>query len=270
MKLTLDIVSVSKRNPLTISRGTSTGSQNLIVRLDYKDITGLGEMAPTSGGAVAETADGAELAFCRWIDLLDGLTPWDSQEIERRLNKADGRYKDLAARAALDMAIWDWKGKFAGVPVWKLLGLDRGRIAATSITVGINPPDVIRTRVQETLLRTGARHLKVKLGSPDGPEADKEILAAAQGRHEELEGQIARNPTWRVDANGGWSVDTALRMIEWLAGRGVEYVEQPLLRGRESNLAELHRGLRRCPIYADESVYLSGRYPTHCGKYRWR
>src|SRR5580700_8161345 len=124
MKLSLEVITVGKRYPLTISRGTSTGSDNLIVRLDYGDIEGMGEMAPTSGGAVAETALCAEAAFCRWIDLLDGLGPWDSQEIERRLNASEGRHTDLAARAALDMAIWDWKGKFAGVPVWKLLGLN--------------------------------------------------------------------------------------------------------------------------------------------------
>jgi L-alanine-DL-glutamate epimerase-like enolase superfamily enzyme len=260
MKLTLEVITVGKRHPLTISRGTSTGSDNLILRLDYGEIEGMGEMAPTSGGAVAETALSAEAAFCRWIDLLEGLGPWDSQEIERRLNVVEGRRTDLAARAALDMAIWDWKGKFAGVPVWKLLGLDCSRIPDTSVTVGINPPDVVRSRVQETLLRTGAKHLKVKLGSPDGPESDKQIVDAAQRAASDLGGKIASAPTWRVDANGGWSLDTAIRMIEWLAERGVEYVEQPLLRGSESDFAELHRN-SALPIYADESIYLADDIP---------
>lgn len=260
MKLTLEVINVSKRHPLTISRGTSTGSSNLVVRLDYDDIEGLGEMAPTSGGAVAESADSAEIAFCRWIDILDGLGPWDSQEIEKRLIDAEGRYTDLAARAALDMAVWDWKGKFAGVPVWKLLGLSRDTIPATSVTVGINPPDVVRSRVQETLKRTGAKHLKVKLGNPDGAESDKAMFAAAQEAALAIKDLIEEQPTWRVDANGGWTVDTALRMIEWLAARGVEYVEQPLLRGREADLRELHRSAA-LPIYADESVYLAQDIP---------
>jgi len=260
MKLTLEIVTVGKRYPLTISRGTSTGSDNLILRLDYGDIEGVGEMAPTSGGAVAETALGAEAAFCRWIDLLDGLGPWDSQEIERRLNESDGRRTDLAARAALDMAIWDWKGKFAGVPLWKLLGLNRDRIPATSVTIGINPPEVVRSRVQDILRRTGARHLKVKLGNPDGPESDKTMFAAAQQAATEIESEITCAPTWRVDANGGWSLEKAVGMIEWLAARGVEYVEQPLLRGRERDLPELHR-CSPLPIYADESVCLSDDIP---------
>src|SRR5580698_2998571 len=107
MKLTLEVITVDKRYPLTISRGTSTGSDNLIVRLDYGEIEGMGEMAPTSGGAVAESAISAEAAFCRWIDLLDGLGPWDTQEIEYRLNSVEGNHLDLAARTALDMAIWD-------------------------------------------------------------------------------------------------------------------------------------------------------------------
>ncbi len=260
MKLTLEIITVEKRHPLTISRGTSTGSDNLIVRLDYGDFEGMGEMAPTSGGAVAETAMSAEAAFCRWIDLLDGLGPWDSQEIEKRINGSEGRRTDLAARAALDMAIWDWKGKYADVPVWKLLGLNRNRIPTTSVTVGINPPGVVHKRVQETLLRTGAKHLKVKLGSPDGSDSDKTMFEAAQQAVAEIGGRIKTAPTWRVDANGGWNLETATRMTEWLAERGVEYVEQPLLRGKESDLPALHRNCP-LPIYADESIYLAEDIP---------
>ena len=268
MKLTLEVITVGKRHPLTISRGTSTGSDNLIVRLDYGDIEGLGEMAPTSGGAIAETALSAEAAFCRWIDLLDGLCPWDSQEIEQRLNEAEGRRKDLAARAALDMAIWDWKGKFAGVPVWKLLGLNRDRIPTTSITVGINPPNIVHNRVQETLLRTGVRHLKVKLGSPDGAESDKTMFAAAQQAAVEIGDKIACLPTWRVDANGGWGVETAARMIEWLAERGVEYVEQATTSWKRERLRRTASQL--CPADLRRREHLPcRRYTPNCREYRW-
>ncbi len=262
MRLTLEVITLIKRHPLTISRGTSSGSDNLIVRLDCNGIEGIGEMAPTSGGATAETALGAELAFCRWIDLLEGLGPFDSQEIERRLNAADGNHTDLAARAALDIAIWDYKGKLAGAPVWKMLGLNLDLIPATSITIGMNPPDVVFSRVQDILIRTGAKHLKVKLGSPDGYETDKRIFESAQAASKALisEGLLTAEPTWRVDANGGWNVPTALTMIEWLANRGTDYVEQPLLRGREADLAELHSS-SALPIYADESICISADIP---------
>lgn len=276
MKITTHRFQVAKRFPLTISRGTSTGSENLLVTVTHDGVTGIGEMAPTSGGAVAETADSAERALQRWQPLLAALSPWQMQEIEARLDsKADpdprstdhdprttppGSRSDHAARAALDMALYDWQGRCTGQPVWRLFGLELDRIPTTSITVGINPPDVVRARVQEILERTQARNLKVKLGSPDGIEADQAMFTAAQAAAAELAGNLPAPVNWRVDANGGWTVESAKRMIAWLGERGVEFVEQPLLRGREEGLAAIHAD-SPLPIFADESVYLAEDIP---------
>jgi O-succinylbenzoate synthase len=55
----------------------------------------------------------------------------------------------------------------------------------------------------------------------------------------------------RVDANGGWDVDQAARMLAALAEFGLEYAEQPC-----ASLAEMAR-LRRLvsvPLAADESI----------------
>jgi muconate cycloisomerase len=158
------------------------------------------------------------------------------------------------ACAALDMALHDWMGKRLDVPLWRLFGLDRARIAPTSVTIGINPPEIVREILPEILVRTQARILKVKLGSPQGIEADQAMFAAAQEA-------CVENVLWRVDANGGWTVEAARQMIRWLAARGVEFVEQPLLRGQESDLPAIHRD-SPLPIYADESVYRASDIPS--------
>jgi muconate cycloisomerase len=155
------------------------------------------------------------------------------------------------------MALHDWQGRRLGVPVWQMFGLDRDRIVPTSITIGINPPEVLREIVPEVLARTGARALKVKLGGPGGSEADQERFAAVQA--------AATHPVlWRVDANGGWDVETARNMIRWLAERGVEFVEQPLARGQEADLPAVHYNTP-LPIYADESVCLAADIPPLAG-----
>ncbi len=249
MKITLERFTVTKRHALTISRGTSAGSENLLVKVEHDGIVGIGEMAPTSGGAVAETADSAERDLRTLQDRLQDVTPDSMQQAEHLIVGEGG----CAARAALDIAMHDWLGKRFGAPLWEIFGLDRRRIVPTSMTVGINPPEVIREIVPEILERTGARALKVKLGNPAGIEADMESLAAAQEA-------ANRQVSWRVDANGGWTVESAPGMITWLAARGVEFVEQPLPRGQECDLPAIHAN-SPLPIFADESVYSAADIP---------
>ncbi len=250
MKIIFKRFTLTKRHPLTISRGTSAGSENLLVEVEQAGVTGIGEMAPSTGGAMPEDAEMAEAALQACSERLSGCSPWEMQRIEKLWPPEPRTY---GAHAALDMALYDWQGKRAGVPVWKLLGLDRDAIPLTSVTIGINPPEVVRELAPEILARTGALALKVKLGSPAGIEADQAMFAAAQ--------EAATRPVaWRVDANGGWSVEAARKMIRWLAARQVDFVEQPLLRGQEADLPAVHHD-SPLPIYADESVYVAADIP---------
>lgn len=252
MKIRIERLPLVKRHPLTISRGTSAGSENLLITVEAEGVIGQGEMAPTSGGAVSETAESAEAVIQTWIEPLERVSPWQMQQIEE-IWQGEGRF---AARAALDIALHDWHGRRVGQPLWRLFGLDPARIVPTSVTVGINPPELVLERVQEILARTGALALKVKLGNPAGIEADQAQFVAAQ----KAARTAGRTVAWRVDANGGWSVEDARTMLRWLAERGVEFVEQPLARGREDDLPALYRD-RPLPLYADESVYVASDIP---------
>ncbi len=234
-------IELRKRYPLTISRGTSASSENLFVFVSDGTHTGVGELSPAiSSNWTAEHGEAQLQEF------------WNSQRsasphaIWREMREAK---VDPPAMAALDMALWDLLAKQAGIPLFRLLGLPKTQVE-TSITAGLNPPEVTRERVPEMLRRTGAKCLKVKLGSPEGIEFDKEhFLAAAQAA-----GPF--EPKLRVDANGGWTPPTARMMMKWLAERGVDYVEQPLVEGAEDELFGLYRD-RPLPIFVDESCRFS-------------
>ena len=156
--------------------------------------------------------------------------------------------------AALDMALWDLRAKQASLPLYKLLGLSR-KVVPTSVTVGINPPEVVRERIPLLLDGTGVKALKIKLGSPEGLDADQEMFSAV------LEMTKNRSTIIRVDANGGWTVPEAKKMMQWLADRGVEYIEQPLKKGQEDDLIHLFKD-RPLPIYVDESCRVSSDIPN--------
>lgn len=249
MKIAYRIIYLRKRFALRISRGEISGSDNLFVSVSEGAHTGWGEMAPgqSEGAGTAEAGRDMLAAFCK-----DGLPAsiHDTWAAARAAGVAP------CAMAALDMALWDLRARQAGMPLYRMLGLAR-RAAVSSLTVGINPPDVVRERVA-LLLARGARALKIKLGTPEGIDADKAMFAAV------LEAGAGSGAALRVDANGGWSPKDAAHMMGWLAERGVEYVEQPLERGAEDRLPALFRG-RALPIFVDESCRMSGDVPGLAG-----
>lgn len=244
MEIVVSSLPVTKRHALTISRGTSAASNNVLVAVTQDGVTGLGEFSPVGQCTPPENATTATAQLTALAELLKDVSPWEMQKVE---TLADETATGRAALCALDMALYDWVGKRTNTPVWKLLGGDPSRIVPTSVTVGILPPAEAADRVREWLSwYPDVRSLKIKLGSPAGIDADQAMFAAVQ------EATPDGIPL-RVDANGGWkTVQDARAMMTWLAGRGVEYVEQPFAKGCEDDLPALFAG-RPCPIFADES-----------------
>ena len=248
LNISTQIIHLHKRFPLAISRGVMTGSDNLFIHVEENGVTGIGEMAPGSTEGAQTPQEGAKMLsdFC--------ASEKSSNSIQETYDNAMGAGVAACAVAALDMALWDLRAKQAGLPLYKLLGLSRN-VVPTSVTVGINPPEVVRERIPLLLDGTGVKALKVKLGSPDGLDADQAMFSAV------LEMTENTSTVIRVDANGGWTVPEAKKMMQWLADRGVEYIEQPLKKGEEDGLIHLFKD-RPLPIYVDESCRVSSNIPN--------
>ena len=242
-------VNLKKKFPLQISRGVHDKSQNLFVEILKDGITGWGESAPgkTEG---AKTAQEVQAHLKRLLDT--GIDNLSIHEIYQR-----GKEMEIpaCAQAGIDIALWDWNSKKARLQLKELLGLPTPK-TPTSITVGINPPEVVKERVEMILTNTDVKALKVKLGSPEGIEYDKLIYSQV------IESTKKSNIAIRVDANGGWSVDEAKLMMKWLAERKAEYIEQPLVEGDEDKLKFLFDG-RPLPIFIDESCRFSEDVANH-------
>ena len=109
------------------------------------------------------------------------------------------------------------------------------------IPINATVPAVDADRVPEVLARfPGARTAKVKVAEPG------QTLADDVARVEAVRALI---PTVRVDANGGWTVDEAVRAAKALGP--LEYLEQPCATVAE--LAAL-RARIATPVAADESI----------------
>ncbi|MFN7731548.1 MAG: dipeptide epimerase [Pirellula sp.] len=242
MKLTYRAFEVHKRVPLAISRGTQSSSVNWEVHVTEDGITGIGEAAEFSIPATHQPSDFLGIELERTVAMVRPFHPWQRHEAETALVQAGVA---SSVRAAIDMALYDWAGKAVHQPVWRMLGLPMRGTHPTSVTIGIATPERAQRRWVQWLEIGVVRSVKLKLGSPEGIEADRAMFEA-----------VLRllPPTVRiaVDANGGWSVEDALTMCDWLSERRVEHVEQPVAPIDLNGLRAVHQR-SPIPVMADEA-----------------
>lgn len=234
VKVSTQIYELHLRQAWTLSRGTWTTRRNVLVRLEKDGIVAYGEAAPIP--RYQESAESNREFIQKALPILE-KDLWNYQDRWHELDQlAKG---ENAAKAALDMAILDWVCKSLKVPLYKFLGLDRNRTLSTTFSIGIDEIPVMQRTAQQA---KDFQVLKIKVGLKD----DKKIIEGIR--------EVTDRPL-RVDANEGWKTkEEALEMINWLADRGVEFVEQPL---PAANLDD-YRWLKervKIPIIADESVH---------------
>jgi len=141
-----------------------------------------------------------------------------------------------AARCAIDIALHDLVGKRLGVSVRELLAMPDDR-PPSDFTIGIDEPSAVAERARRA---ADFPALKIKVGGPSDL-ATLEAVRAVYG------GPI------RVDANTGWTPETAVALLPELVRLGVVLIEQPFPARRLDLLRDL-QAASPLPIVADESA----------------
>ncbi|MCX7626385.1 MAG: dipeptide epimerase [Candidatus Sumerlaeaceae bacterium] len=226
-------------DPFGISRITRTEEERIYVTLDGA----WGEAAPVS--YYGEDEFTVRAAF----EALEAADLGDLDLIEDVMARADAIVpQNRAAKAALDMLLHDRLGKRLGIPLWKLFGRSPQRPLVTSFTIGIDSFDAM---LEKTERAANFDILKIKLGRD--VEHDIKVMR-------EIRRRVGERKTLRVDANAGWTLNQARRIVPVLADLGVEYIEQPLPMGALEELAQLKN---ECPlpIFLDEDIHTSRDIP---------
>jgi O-succinylbenzoate synthase len=114
-----------------------------------------------------------------------------------------------------------------------------------SVPVNVTVPAVGPEQAHAIVAGSGCRTAKVKVAERGQPDSDD------IARIEAVRDAIGPDGRVRIDANGGWDVDQAERMLKTLSAFGLEYAEQPC-----ATLDELAALRRRVdvPLAADESI----------------
>lgn len=147
-----------------------------------------------------------------------------------------------AARAAMEIALYDAYSQFRGLPLVEMLG-QQIQSLPTSITIGIKGIDETLHEAQEYLGR-GFRILKVKLGN----DLEEDIA-----RMVKLREVVGKNIPIRVDANQGYSVDDLKKFHLETKSCELELIEQPLPTSQLQEMRALPIELKEM-IAADENL----------------
>jgi L-alanine-DL-glutamate epimerase-like enolase superfamily enzyme len=241
----VEILELRTKHPFIIARGGQSDYRTVWVRLTDQDgHEGWGEAAPSR--FYGETAESVAAA----LEFYGSALPVDPFNVEA----AEGHWATMlrgnaAARAGLSAALHDLVGKRLGVPLYRLWGLDPCAAPKSTFTIGLDTPERIGAKVREA---EQFPILKVKLGT----DRDLEILRAIRE---------ATDKEIRVDANCGWTVKGAIRMLPILDEFGVTVLEQPLPPEDLDGLAVI-TAQADIPVIADESCMTATDIPPLVGK----
>ncbi|MDD4256672.1 MAG: dipeptide epimerase [Bacteroidales bacterium] len=241
MELTFEPFEAKMKHVFTIANFSRSTTPIVLTRITWNGCTGYGEasMPPYLGETTASVIE-----FLKKVDLGRFSSPFQMEEILTYVDSICTN--NTAAKCAVDIALHDLCGRIMGQPWWKIWGWSNQNLPSTSVTVGLAyAPDgsidkeEVRKKTRECL---EYNLIKVKLGNSE--ENDKTMINTIR--------EITDLPIV-IDANQGWKDKShALKMIEWLAGRGIEMIEQPMPKLLLDDQAWLH-DRSPLPVIADEA-----------------
>jgi L-alanine-DL-glutamate epimerase-like enolase superfamily enzyme len=231
---------VKLKKPFVISLGSFDYAENVIVViLTSEGLTGFGECSPFMP-INGESMETAYLVANYLGKALIGKNPLDIEACSVEMDRTI--YGNSSIKSAFDIALYDIASQHSGLPLYAFLGGKNNKTLITDYTVSLGNPEQMSADAQEIKDR-GFKVIKVKLG--DDPEKDIFRIKA-------IRTQIGDEIPLRLDANQGWSVDSAIHVLNVLAPYNIQFCEEPIDRW---NFMELSRIRRESPIMimADES-----------------
>jgi len=210
-----------------IEAKTSGCQDALLIRVrtnDGREGIGEADASPEVLKAIIDAPFSHNIA-CGLRELLIGENPLETdrlwQKMYRRTMYFGRRSVGIVAMSAVDMALWDLKGKCYGEPIHRLLGgKQHARIPAYASILfgrdGQETADIARRW-------TAAGYSAVKFGWEPMGESEALDIELVSGAREGL-----GDATLLVDAGCVWDARTALRRANAFADYRVEWLEEPL------------------------------------------
>jgi L-alanine-DL-glutamate epimerase-like enolase superfamily enzyme len=227
------------KEPFKISLGILTHAENVIVKINTSDgLIGYGECSPfmTING---ESMDTCFVVAQYLAKILKGKNPLDIEACTVLMDSVI--YANNSIKSAFDIALYDIAAQNANLPLYAFLGGSKTKEIITDYTVSIDHPQKMADDAVK-IKANGFQVIKVKLGHHEKDVERIRMIREAVGMEIPL----------RIDANQGWDVPTAIRILHELAPYNIQHCEEPIPRWNYMELANI-RKQSPIKIMADES-----------------
>ncbi len=209
-----------KEGSVRLGIGRAIKRDAVIVKVRTESgLVGWGEShAGRAPGAVAALINTTLRTLVLGMDATDVVGVWNRIYSRQLASHGMGAGCSLAM-SGLDMALWDIRGKAVGWPLYKLLGGAQRPIPAYAggVSLGFQDPrDLIAEA--KTHIDAGFRAIKLRLGDTVNDDIDRvEAVREAFGEDIEI----------LTDANVGYTLEDARRVMPALEDLGVRWLEEP-------------------------------------------
>lgn len=124
------------------------------------------------------------------------------------------------AISAIDIALWDLRGKHLGEPLWKMAGGNSSRARIYRGGIDLNFPIERLATDNRAHVAGGYNAVKIKVGKPDLGEDVARVAAVRKA--------IGPDAVFMVDANYGLDVDQAIAAARAFAPYDITWFEEPI------------------------------------------
>ena len=209
-----------KNSNVRLGIGRAVKRDAVIVRVRTESgLIGYGEAhAGRAPGAVAALINTTLRTLVLGMDATDVVGVWNRIYSRQLASHGMGAGCSLAM-SGLDMALWDIRGKAVGWPLYKLLGGAQRAIPAYAggVSLGFQDPKAL---VEEAKAHVDAGYKAIKLRLGDNVKDDLRRVEAARGK-------LGDDLEILTDANTGYTLDDARRVMPVLEDLGVRWLEEP-------------------------------------------
>jgi L-alanine-DL-glutamate epimerase-like enolase superfamily enzyme len=204
----------------------------------------------TFGGKIVRTL---KTALEEFGELIIGDDPLRTEQVTAKLRAASapcgpGGVVALAI-SAIDIALWDIRGKAFGVPLARLLGASRDRVPAyaSGALTRTTPTDKLE-RAAAALVEKGYSQIKTQM-AVEGLNPAQEIE-----RIRLIRNAVGPDTNLMVDINQRWSVAGAISIGSRIEDLGLGWLEDPARCDDYQGLAKIADALAT-PVCAGEYLY---------------